>query len=45
MLEDAAVAGKVRICPERSGFLSKSGGDTILRRSRTDEPAQARSSP
>ncbi len=44
MLEDAAVAGKVRICLERGGFLSK-GGDTILRRSRMGERAQARSSP
>ena len=44
MLEDAAVAGKVRVCLERSGFLSK-GGDAILRRARMGERAQARSSP
>ena len=44
MLEDAAVAGKVRICLERSGFLSR-GGDAILRRGRTGERARARSSP
>ena len=42
-LEDAAMAGKVRICLERSSFLSK-GGDAILRRARMGERAQARSS-
>jgi hypothetical protein len=44
MLEDAAVAGKVRICLERSSFLAK-GGDAILRRGRTGARAPARSSP
>ena len=44
MLEDTAVAGKVRICLERSGFLSR-GGDAIVRRGRIGERAQARSLP